>query len=217
MPIPALARALSAAAAAFLALSAQAQLRPLNFTTPSYIELERTELRAYEGSSTVTINVFRTGEFRVQTKVDFETIELTATGGADFKAAGGTLVFQPGEGMKSISLEVLGDDETEAEETFQLKLSCSSPDVVLMADSASIFIEDAPLPISNPALSIEPAADGQVRISWRGSAESILEFSAAAGPSPWTAVDCQVETEAGRCHALVPAAQAAGFFRLRVR
>jgi hypothetical protein len=221
MPILAVARVCLATAAAFLmspALpDARAQIKPLNFTTPSYIELELAEVRIFEDSTTVTINVFRTGEFRVVTKLDFVTEEDTASEGRDYKGAGGTLVFQPGEGYKSIVLEVIADEEEEGEEAFQLKFSCSSPDVVLASESALIVIQDPPQPISNPELSIVPAEEGQVRVMWAGSAECVLETASDPSESGWTAVPCSVESVSGQCQALVPAVQANGFFRLRVR
>lgn len=221
MPIAAVARTcFTLALALFLgdAVSeSRAQIKPLNFTTPTYIELELAEVRTFEDRATVTINLFRTGEFRVLTKVDFVTEEETATEGRDYKGAGGTVVFQPGEGHKSIVLELIADDEEETEESFSLRLSCSSPDVVFGADSARIVLQDQPRPISNPALTIVPAEDGQVQVSWAGSPEGVLEVTSDPAGDVWTTLSCSVENDSGNCHALVSAAQARGFFRLRVR
>jgi hypothetical protein len=43
--------------------------------------------------------------------------------GTDYNAAGGTLVFAPGETTKTITVEVLGDTLKELAETFYLNLS----------------------------------------------------------------------------------------------
>lgn len=220
-PITDFARAALTAAAVFLFLNLstpiQGQTRALNFDTPTWIEVERTEVSGYEGSTTVTVNLIRTGEFRVLTKVDFQTLEGTATEGTDYKGAGGTVIFQPGEGYKSITFELLADQEIETEESFQVQLSTSSPNAFVAADSVRVLIQDAPLPISNPSLTIKSPEHGQVRVSWQGSAEVDLETSADPSTNSWLALDCVIESKSGQCQTLVSAAQALGFFRLRVR
>ena len=56
-------------------------------------------------------------------KVDWAISDGTATAGEDYTAASGTLTFNPGETVKTISISVLEDDATDGEETLTLTLS----------------------------------------------------------------------------------------------
>ena len=55
--------------------------------------------------------------------VDYATADGTATAGADYEAASGTLTFQAGETSKTVSVTVLDDAHDEGEETMTLTLS----------------------------------------------------------------------------------------------
>lgn len=55
--------------------------------------------------------------------VAFATVDATATAPADYAAARGTLTFQPGETTKTVTISVAGDDESESDETFKVRLS----------------------------------------------------------------------------------------------
>ena len=70
--------------------------------------------------------VFRVGLSRESDQavtVAYRTSDWTATAGADYAATDGTLVFQPGETRKVITVPVLDDDEEEGDETFTVRLS----------------------------------------------------------------------------------------------
>ena len=55
--------------------------------------------------------------------VNYATADGTATAGEDYTAASGTLTFNPGETVKTISIALLEDDATDGEETLTLTLS----------------------------------------------------------------------------------------------
>lgn len=55
--------------------------------------------------------------------VTYATSSGSATAGSDFVGATGTLTFAPGETSKTITVVVLGDTATEANETFTVLLS----------------------------------------------------------------------------------------------
>jgi hypothetical protein len=57
--------------------------------------------------------------------VDFSTTPGTATAGADYLAANGSLTFLPGETTKSVVISVLDDQLHESAETFFVELSNS--------------------------------------------------------------------------------------------
>jgi chitinase len=54
--------------------------------------------------------------------VDFWTTNVTAVGDSDYTATNGTLIFAPGEASKTITLDILGDDIHESNETFRVHL-----------------------------------------------------------------------------------------------
>ena len=58
-----------------------------------------------------------------EVSVDYATRDGTATAGADYAAASGTLVFAAGETEKTVSVAILDDAVDEGKETFRLRLS----------------------------------------------------------------------------------------------
>jgi subtilisin-like proprotein convertase family protein/streptogramin lyase len=70
---------------------------------------------------TVTVNLSAASQQTVT--VDYTTADGTATGGADYRSASGTLTFAPGETSKKIILSVLDDGDVESAENFTMTLS----------------------------------------------------------------------------------------------
>ncbi len=66
----------------------------------------------------------------VPVTVDYSTAGLTATAGVDFISTSGTLQFNPGETTKTVRVEVIGDLDVEANETFSVTLSGASGGVI---------------------------------------------------------------------------------------
>ena len=62
----------------------------------------------------------------VEVRVDVATSDGTATAGADYEALSQTLVFAPGETLKTVSVTVLEDAHDEGTETMTLALSNAS-------------------------------------------------------------------------------------------
>ena len=56
------------------------------------------------------------------TTIPFETADLSATAGSDYTDTSGTVVFQPGEMTKTISVPVMGDTTPEVTEAFVVNL-----------------------------------------------------------------------------------------------
>ncbi|MEY3572619.1 MAG: hypothetical protein RJA77_534, partial [Pseudomonadota bacterium] len=56
-------------------------------------------------------------------RVNYATIDLSATSGSDYVGVKGTLVFAPGERTKTVEVEVLGDNLDEQQEIFRFELS----------------------------------------------------------------------------------------------
>ena len=62
--------------------------------------------------------------------VDYATSDGTATAGADYTAASGTLTFQPGDTSKTVAVVVLNDSHNEGSETMTLTLSNATGAVI---------------------------------------------------------------------------------------
>jgi hypothetical protein len=71
----------------------------------------------------VTITVKRTGNLSVPSSVDFFTTNGSATAGADYFAASGTLSFASGQAAQSFSVDVLPDFDAEGNEDFTVTLA----------------------------------------------------------------------------------------------
>ncbi len=55
--------------------------------------------------------------------LNYQTIDGTALAGSDYLATSGALTFAAGETSKTIEVEIIGDDEIESDETFQVGYS----------------------------------------------------------------------------------------------
>ena len=109
------------------------------------------DARAAEGSNlgfAVTLDPAATEEITV----DYATSDGTATSGADYTAATGTLTFAAGETSKTVSVPLLRDADTEADETLTLTLSGASGATIGTASATGTVANAAP-----PADTVPPA------------------------------------------------------------
>lgn len=93
--------------------------------------------------------------------VNFATVNGTATAGSDYVATSGTLAFLPGETVKTVLVDVLGDTAYEANETFSVALSAASVNARLSTASATGTISNddvQPPPQATPTLAINSVA-----------------------------------------------------------
>ncbi len=85
--------------------------------------LSVTDARAHEGvDATIDFVVTLERAAAVRVTVDYATADGTATAGADYTAASGTLTFAPGETEQTVAVTILDDAHDEGEETFTLTL-----------------------------------------------------------------------------------------------
>jgi hypothetical protein len=186
----------------------------MDYATPAYVDFEFSEITTEANAKTVVVNLSRTGDFRESTTIEYVTEEGTAVEGKDYKGCGGTLTFKPGEGYKSISIDLLTNERSETNKTFQIKLTAGA-NTLLMRDSATILIKDAPAPVVPPKLEIALSPDSTIVLSWSGSPNAILERSADPSNGNWENVPCTPVTTEGRCEVKEPAAELFYAYRLK--
>ena len=76
-----------------------------------------------DAEQSVTLSVELTAITTETVSLGWATADGTANAGADYRAASGSLVFGPGETVKTITLQIAGDDTAEADETFAVRLT----------------------------------------------------------------------------------------------
>jgi hypothetical protein len=184
-------------------------------TTPSYVDLELSEIRVNESVATVTLQLIRSGDFRQSTTIDFRTAESEASEGRDYKGAGGTITFSGGESFKTVSLEIVADEEIESPESFNFLISSTAPNTQVGRASTTIWIEDAPVLAAHPTLEVTPSADGSVLLSWQSNRPCGLERTANPAVGPWEAVTCTPVQNGDRYEVIQPAGGVFYAFRLR--
>jgi Big-like domain-containing protein/Calx-beta domain-containing protein/hemolysin type calcium-binding protein len=87
--------------------------------------LEIGDVTVGEGNAGLTAATFKlalSGPSGKPVTVPWSTADVTATAGSDYQAASGTVTFAPGETLKSLTVNVLGDTAVEPDETFLVDL-----------------------------------------------------------------------------------------------
>jgi hypothetical protein len=140
-------------------LSAHAQIKAYGYDTPSYIEFGAPRFEVSGTETNAVITIVRNGDFRKSAAVDYATKDGTAEGAVNFHPCGGTLTFAPGESFKTINIPIIRD-EPEPTKTFQVELTASAVETIVITPTAEVEIQSAP-----PALAIV-AAKKSISISW---------------------------------------------------
>ena len=108
-----------------------------------------------DGASAFTVTLSSSSE--VPVTVSYETIDGTATAGADYTTTSGTLSFTPGQTTKRVEVPTLEDDEAEETETFTVQLSTPSGATVADGTGTGTIIDDDGGGGSVPRIEIEDA------------------------------------------------------------
>ena len=151
---------------------------------------------------TVTEGVDEAAEFEVRldkaaanvVTVDYETVNQTAFAPGDFEATSGTLTFQPGETVKTVSVPIVNDTVAESDEEFNLKLSNASGATISLATGVATIVDSLPqVSIADATVTeaagatadfivtLTKATEGEVSINYRtvdGTATSPADFTA---------------------------------------
>ena len=174
------------------------------------------------GTQGVELTVSLSAESGLPITVDWATADGTATAGADYTAANGTLTFEPGDTTKTITVAVAGDELNEADETLTVSLSNaetithdgSNPGtapVAITDSSATLTIDDND---AKPVVSIADASaeEGEtvtftVSLSAASGQETSVRYATSTGTA--TAADFTAVTNGT---ATVPAGETSTTF-----
>jgi hypothetical protein len=97
--------------------------------------------------------------------VSYATSDGTATAGVDYASASGSLTFAPGVGVRPVTVTVIGDDEGEGNETYNLDLSNAVHATVPLAHGVGTVVNDESA--WRLAATGEMNEDYQVDLVWR--------------------------------------------------
>jgi hypothetical protein len=112
-----------------------------------------------ENAGNATITVARLDGAQGAAQVDYGTSDGTATAGADYTAASGTLTFANGETSKTFVVPILPDDLVEGDETFLVTLSNPTGGATVGP------LNDGGTQYNNPELETISETAGQVQFS----------------------------------------------------
>jgi uncharacterized delta-60 repeat protein len=114
---------------------------------PGVLGLTQSAVTVSETAPTVTLTVTRTNGLGGAVSVHYETASGSATSGADFSPASGTLTWAHGEGgAKTIIVGIINDTSVEPDETFTVTLSDAQGGAALGTSSATITIQSEDIP-----------------------------------------------------------------------
>ncbi|MGB6367393.1 MAG: Calx-beta domain-containing protein, partial [Thermoanaerobaculia bacterium] len=121
-----------------------------------------------EGTRGIFFTVSLSHPAKSEVKVDFATADGSALADEDYLSESGTVVFDTGSQSRDIVLQVVGDSDPEANETFRVDLS--NPLGGSLTDSSSVGIildDDAAISVSINNVTLEEEGD-------RGTRDAVL-------------------------------------------
>lgn len=104
------------------------------------IEFAEREFHFSEREGVAHVPVRRVGDATLAQAVNYTFTAGTATAGLDYVANSGTLIFQPGEKLKTIDFVIIDDDIPELPESIDIRLSNQSGGVSLAGQSQTTVV-----------------------------------------------------------------------------
>ena len=165
------------------------------------------------GTKTVTVVISLTTGSKDPVSVNWATAAGSASAGADFTAASGSVTFAPWETVKTITVVVAGDAAFEPDETFTITLSGASGAPILDPSALVRIVNDDAAPptvtvVATDASGAEPGSNTITFTLTRGgdSAPAItvdLGWSGTAGSGDRTGTVTAVTFAAGQTTATI--------------
>ena len=184
-----------------------AQIKAQGYDTPSYVQFSAPRYEVSETETNAVVTIVRSGDFRKIASVDYSTREGTASDNVDFEPCGGSIVFNPGQNFRTITIPIKRSSEP-VTKTFQVEMTQGDLNTVVTTPSADVEIKPQP-----PALDIA-AKNGALVVSWPESdTPFVLE---AQSDGQWSAVT-ETATLANRSWSVaITPTSPLSFFRLRL-
>jgi hypothetical protein len=187
--------------------NASAQIKAQGYDTPSYVQFSAPRYEVSQNETNAVVTIVRSGDFRKIASVDYSTREGTAADNIDFEPCGGTIIFNPGQNFRTITIPIKRSADTVAK-SFQVEIAQVDLNTVVTTPTANVEIK--PLP---PALDIA-AKEGALVISWpESNAPFVLE---AQVDGEWSALAETPALANGSWSVTVTPASPLTFFRLRL-
>ena len=124
----------------------------LSFTLLAGISLSGTGLTVAApktGTSSAVFTVASSGTSSVPVTVQFATADGSATAGVDYAATSGTLVFAPGETVKTVNVPIFASTAPDPDRTFSLVLSNPTAAALLQSSALCTVVTSALPPPTN--------------------------------------------------------------------
>ena len=153
-----------------------------------------------EGAGAATLTVMRVGPTTGTHTVNYALAGVTATAGADFNAAGGTLTFGPGVASRAIIVPVVTDTINETAETFTVTLSAASAGAALgtpTVATVTITDDDSVGTVQFAASSFSVVEGGNVTLTATRTGGTAGPVTVAYSATPGTALISDFMTSSG--------------------
>jgi subtilisin family serine protease/subtilisin-like proprotein convertase family protein len=131
------------------------------------------------GTRTISLPVTLSPASGRTVTIDYMTLPGTATADGDFTPINGTLIFNPGQSTKYVTVTLVGDTIAEPDETFLVNLANSPGAVILDGDATgTIQNDDTSLRVSDVTLT--EAESGFAEMSFTVSLSAAVDFEVHA-------------------------------------
>ena len=153
-------------------------------TQPSLSITDATVLEGASGTviASLDINLFEAATQAVS--VEYGTFDVTATAGQDYSPVTGSLIFAPGQTVKTVTFTVFGDVDVEDTESFEVRLSNATPADAELSDAVGVITIT-----SDDALPVLSVADVSVDEGDIGATDATVTVSLADASSQVVTVD----------------------------
>jgi hypothetical protein len=187
--------------------NAFAQIKAQGYDTPSYVQFSLPRYEVSETETNAVVTIVRSGDSRKIASVEYATREGTASDNVDFQPCGGTIIFNPGQNFRTITIPIIRSPEP-VTKTFQVEMTQGDLDTIVTTPSAAIEIKPQP-----PALNIA-AGNGALVVSWPESNSTFILEARVDGQ--WSAVAATPTLADGFWSVVVSPTSPLIFFRLRM-